>query len=206
MFDKTNTYAFFDLTDMKILPGDWKEEVLKVADIDSYLVKLDEKSSTSREPENIENINIFVVEGDTIFKKLYWLYELYSNELLHIADSYFSQSYEISNDLRNGTNINYLKGKSARYEWHVDSNPLTGILFVTTHGEKDGGELIFQLKNEIVTVYPQEGMFILFDAREIPHTVNPLKKNSVRVSIPMNYYIKGEAQERPIDLDKYIYS
>lgn len=82
---------------------------------------------------------------------------------------------------------------------------MTGVLFVTTHNENDGGELIFKLPNEILTIYPKSGTLILFDAREIPHTVMPLQKDGIRISIPLNYYNKGQEQTRPDDLDTYIY-
>lgn len=205
MFDKSKTYAAFNLIDLGLLPSDWDEQVKKVAEENAYLVKLDGKSSTSREPENSKGATVFVVEGNIIFDKLNWLHNLYENELLELANNNFNNSYEISKGIANSININLLKGINARYEWHVDTNPLTGILYVTDHNESDGGELIFKLPNETVTVHPKKGLFILFDAREILHSVQPLTHNSFRISIPMNYYLKGVEQKRPEDLDTYIY-
>lgn len=205
MFDKSHTYASFDLIQLGLLPENWVAQILKVAEEDSYLVKLDGKSSTSREPENTDGAEVFVVEGDVIAEKLNWLHNLYQIEFLEFANTNFIGLYDFAENIKSGTNINLLKGKNARYEWHVDSNPLTGVLFVTTHNESDGGELVFKLPNETITVYPKSGTLILFDARQIPHTVLPLQKDGIRISVPLNFYNRGYAQIRPDDLDSYIY-
>jgi hypothetical protein len=205
MFDKTNTYVSFDLIQLGILKENWIDEIKHVAENYSYYTKLDGKSSTSREPADSEGAEVYVVEGDTIADKLPWLHNLYQKEFLDFANSNFKGEYVFAENIKSGTNINLLKGKNARYEWHVDSNPLTGVLFVTTHNENDGGKLIFKLPNETITVYPKSGTLILFDARNIPHTVLPLQKEDIRISIPLNYYIKGQPQTRPVDLDEYIY-
>ena len=205
MFDKTNTYASFDLFELGLLQDNWVSQIKEVAENFSYFVKLDGKSSTSREPADTEGAEVFVVEGDTIAEKLPWLHNLYQKEFLDFANANFKGLYDFAENIKSGTNINLLKGKNARYEWHVDSNPLTGVFFVTTHNKNDGGELIFKLPNEILTVYPKSGTLILFDAREIPHTVLPLQKSGIRISVPLNYYDRGQPQTRPDDLDSYIY-
>lgn len=205
MLDKTNTYASFDLIELGLLNSNWKQQIIDVANKSSYLVKLYGKSSTSREPEDTDGAEVFVVEGDVIAENLKWLHNLYKNEFLEFANIHFKGEYDYAKNIKSGTNINLLKGKNARYEWHVDSNPLTGVFFVTTHNIGDGGELIFKLPNETLTIYPKSGTLILFDAREIPHTVLPLKKDNYRISVPLNYYNKGEEQKRPDDLDSYIY-
>ncbi len=205
MFDESHIYASFNLIELGLLPENWAAQILKVAENDSYLVKLDGKSSTSREPKDTDGAEVFVVEGDIIAQKLNWLHNLYQNEFLEFANANFIGSYDYAKNIKSGTNINLLKGKNARYEWHVDSNPLTGVLFVTTHNKGDGGELIFKLPTETIIVYPKTGTLILFDARQIPHTVLPLQKEGIRISVPLNFYYSGQAQIRPEDLDSYIY-
>jgi len=203
MFDRSHTYVSFDLLELGLLPANWVQQILKVAEENAYYVKLDGKSSTSREPVGSNGAEVYVVEGDVVAEKLRWLHNLYQNEFLAFANSNFKPGFIFSSHLKSGVNINLLKGKNARYEWHVDSNPLTGVLFVTTHNKDEGGELIFKLANEMLTVYPKSGTLILFDARKIPHTVSPLQKEGIRISVPLNFYIKGEDQVRPGDLDTY---
>ena len=176
MIDESKIYTSFNLKDLGLLPVNWLPQIAIVAEKHSYLVKLDGKSSTSRESENFKGAEVYVVEGDIIANKLNWLHRLYQNTFLKFANNNFNKSFECAQDIKVGLNINYLKGIGAKYEWHVDSNPLTGVLFITTHEKGDGGELVFKLPDTNVIVYPQSGTLILFDAREIPHTVLPLKK------------------------------
>jgi hypothetical protein len=205
MFDSTNTYAFFDLVALGLLPNDWEKELKDFAEQYSYLIHLDGKSSTSRESKNSKGADVYVADGNQICINIPWLHSLYEYELLAFANKTFNNEYEIAKDIKSCTNINLLKGKGARYEWHVDSNPLTGLLFVTNHNENEGGELVFKKEGKMINVYPKPGIFILFDAREVPHYVAPLKNDKIRISVPMNYYFKGDFQERPSDLDSYIY-
>lgn len=205
MFDKTNTYASFDLNNIGLLPANWVEQVVETANQASYLVHLDGQSTTSREPENSPGADIYTVDGNTIYSAMKWLYDLYCNELLSLAREHFHKQYVPDTNVLSSLTINYLKGVGARYEWHVDSNPLTGLLFVTTHDCGEGGDLVFKLDNELISIYPKSGTFILFDARKIEHCVAPLKHPSFRLSIAMNYFIEGVEKERPTDLDSYIY-
>lgn len=205
MSNKVKIYQEYNLQELNLLPTNWDKDLLSLANSNSYLVHLDGKSSTSREPSSSEGADVLVVDGEIIAKKLTWLESLYKNELLELANRGFNNKYTTSNSIQNGININYLKGANARYEWHVDSNPLTGILYATTHNQGDGGELIFDVNGDVQILYPSKGLFILFDAREIPHTVMPLKVNTFRISVPMNFYFENEEQKRPSDLDSYIY-
>ena len=127
--------------------------------------------------------------GTLVAEKLNWLHKLYKKEFLEFANTNFDGLFDFAENIKSGTNINLLKGKNARYEWHVDSNPLTGVLFVTTHNESDGGQLIFKLPTETLTVYPKSGTLILFDARQIPHTVLPLQKDGIRISASLLTFI-----------------
>lgn len=204
--DFQNIYKEFDLNQLGLLPDDWVQQVAKVANDQSIRTVLDGRSVTSREPSDIEPIEVYVVTGETIKNKLPWLYDLYRGELLKFASQIKNTKVVSSQDLQSGININLLRGKGSRYEWHVDSNPVTGLLFVTTHEVGDGGELIFKVQDEKVTVHPKSGTFIVFDAREIPHTVTPLINSFQRISIPMNYYFSQVDQERPEDLTSYLYT
>lgn len=201
-------YYSFDLEELGFLPTKWSEEIHRVSEEYAQHVFLDGKSSSSREPENSKGVDYFVVAGDVIFEKLGWLYRLYASKLVVLAATVAQETILVSPDVASAININVLNGVGARYEWHVDTNPLTALLFVTTHSEDDGGELVFRLPEQDIIVHPKAGTLLLFDARNIPHTVMPLKYPHKRISIPMNYYTIDQTIEkvRPEDLDKYIYS
>ena len=106
--------------------------------------------------------------------------------------------------IESGVNLNVLSGPGGRYELHYDSNPLTGLLFVTNHDEASGGQLQFKLNGQDLNLDPRRGTFVTFDARRLPHAVTPLTGDSLRITAPMNFYIEGEDQ-RPAGLDDYLY-
>jgi 2OG-Fe(II) oxygenase superfamily len=63
----------------------------------------------------------------------------------------------------------------SRYERHVDSNAVEGLLYVTTHTPGEGGELVVAndssasdvalVDANCSTLHPQAGTLVLFDAR-----------------------------------------
>lgn len=198
-------YTAFDIRELGLLPIDWVEQIAHVVEEYAQHTVLDGTSSTAREPVPGEKMDVYVVRGDAIRDQLPWLYSLYENELLQLATTVAQQPVYPCANVVASININVLRGRGARYEWHVDSNPLTGMLYVTTHRCGDGGELVFEKDSNRTTVYPEAGIFIAFDARAIPHTVLPLRKDAIRLSIPMNYYHSKDQQVRPSGLDSYLY-
>ena len=205
MFSTKPVYQSLNLLTLSLLPKNWINQIENVVNKYAQYTTLDGHSSTSREPEGSKPVEVFVVTGDVVKVHLTWLYDLYLSVLREFATKVAGYPVYPSGDEKSAININVLRGKGARYEWHVDSNPLTGILYVTTHTPQDGGELIFKLDAEQILVHPEAGMFVAFDARHIPHTVALLKSEGVRISIPMNYYHSTEEQDRPADLDTYLY-
>jgi hypothetical protein len=152
-------------------------------------------------------MHIRVADGVAVKYHLQWLYDLYAGYLKEFCASKFGTPLYPANLLHTTVNINQLSGRGARYEWHVDSNPVTGLLFVTDAPVGFGGSLVFKPEGGSRSIVrPTAGTFICFDAREIPHCVTALRTNSVRISIPMNYYDSEHDQARPADLDEQIYS
>lgn len=197
-------YQACDLSDVK-MPRLWDQEVISVVRAFGSFTLMCGSSSTSREPAQTA-VRIRVLTGDVIRSRLGWLFDLYKTDLLRIAQTFYGQKLFPANDIRSSINVNLLEGKGSRYEWHVDSNPVTGLLFVNTLRPEDGGELMFKRPDCEFSVSPQARKFLAFDATSIPHCVMPLRTNVFRASIPMNYYLHPIVQDRPVDLDKYLYS
>jgi len=204
---ESKVYKSFDLEQLGLLPRDWQKQVEDTVLNLAKLVHLDGKSSTSREPDDTEGCDCYILTGDIIQKELNWLYRLYTNELVELATAEAKTPMNYSNDVESSIVINSLRGVDARYEWHVDSNPLTGILYATTHKKGEGGELVFKTNSNLIKVIPTAGKFILFDARDIPHCVFPLTVNLRRSSIPMNFYFQDQEliEDRPDDLNNYLF-
>lgn len=200
-------YHSWDLNESRLLPTGWQKQTIELVEEFGSDTILRGDSSTSREQQSGVEIPVRVVTGDLIFNSSRWLYDLYANQLLSFASKSFGRKLYVATDIRSSININALVGKGQRYERHVDSNPVTGLLFATTHSPDDGGVLVFENEStgERCEVYSNAGTFICFDARTIPHYVSELLIDIARISIPMNFYETPIDQNRPDDLDSALY-
>lgn len=200
----------FDM--VSFLPDSWEESVTRCLAQHGLDHSLGGESSTSREQATWASTTdtvparALVADGRAVLSDTPWLDALYRGQFLGAANGLGEERYVCARDLPSGVNINAIPA-GCRYEWHVDSNPLTGVLFLS--GDHDGGDLLFRpdhhAEDWTVRVKPQIGHLLLFDAREVPHTVEPVLGGNHRISVPMNYYLRGEIQTRPSDLDLYLY-
>jgi hypothetical protein len=207
----TDAITAFSCDVSSLLPPNWQREIRLCSSENSIWQVLDGASVTSREAEfkDSSSPRVGVVTGEIVARELPWLDALYRNEFLELVNTVGGDRYEICEDLRAGVNINATP-KGARYEWHVDSNPITGLLFATSHPPHEGGQLLFRPdpvarphEDWSIQVSPAAGTLLIFDAREAAHVVTQLEAE-LRLSVPMNYYFVGR-QERPEDLDDYLY-
>ncbi|MGH6837476.1 MAG: 2OG-Fe(II) oxygenase [Methylocella sp.] len=200
-------YYSFDLLALGLLPPAWDAQIRSIVSeraIDTYLTG---SGLTSREKRIGQRLHVRVTDGVVVRESLPWLWSLYTHELLDFSSQSFEKPLFVANLLRTTININQLIGRGAQYEWHVDSNPVTGVLFATSSEKGLGGSLVFadpQGRRSIVR--PKAGTYICFDAREIPHRVSPLRRDGDRISLPMNYYDNDTDQPRPDDLDDQLYT
>lgn len=196
-------YTEADVAKLGFLPSDWVQHMRQVVAEHGVESHLDGSSTATREAEGTIGVDLRVLDGEIIERSLPWLTALYHGALLEMCQQVAGPLIQCSPDVRSSINVNSIQGIGGRYEWHVDTNPLTGILYATTHPEEDGGELFFQTVPPTI-VRPREGNFIIFDARELTHSVLPLKRNVQRLCAVMNYYDE-HGYHRPADLDGYLY-
>lgn len=194
------------------LPPAWQADIV-AATTGRELRYLSGESVTSRQRQlgSATEFVVGVVDGKGVASELPWLVDLYQYTLLELANQKFMAAYACSSDERSAINLNVLPVGSG-YEWHVDTNPLTGLLFVTDHPEGTGGELEFRAdpvthpaEEWELVIRPRAGDLLLFDARYAAHHVRPVRGPGERITVPMNYYFAGESAARPDDLDKYLY-
>lgn len=196
-----------DLAEAGVLPPQWQRQIQSVVREFGMNTVLTGAGSTSRESKRNQRMRVRVADGAVVKHHLEWLWQLYDGFLREFAAACLNRRLFVAHRLPATVNINELRGRGAQYEWHVDSNPVTGVLFATDCGVGFGGSLVFRGTDGRRAIYrPRAGKFICFDAREIPHRVTPLRHNGVRISLPMNYYESATEQPRPEDLDSQIYS
>jgi hypothetical protein len=196
--------AAFDLEALALLPANWDREVIDAALDLAQPAELQGGTSSSLEPEGTI-IRYGLVDGEAVASALPWLERLYAEIARDIAPRLTRQEIMTSGKAINGVNINVLRGVGSRYELHLDTNPLTGLLFVTTHPAEDGGQLVFDIEPSPLSYPPRTGVLLLFDATQAPHRVTPLLKDTTRISIPMNFFTPEALASRPPDLDSYLY-
>ena len=205
-------WTTFDLNDW--LPAEWQRGVLAAAahaDVREFPLT----PVLSREGDEVERVERGRVHADRVREFVPWLYKAYRNEFLEFAGEVSNEHVSTAQDDRYGVVLNVQRGSSMRFECHVDSNPLTGLLFCTDHA--GGGELVVgqdeaarglaAVEQRCSVIRPHAGQLIFFDARRYPHSARMLTAQSeTRVVAVMNFYTESCPESaRPRELNSHLY-
>ena len=208
------SWTTFDVTGM--LPSGWQPDVLAAA-AESDDRDFPRTPVLSREAADVQHVSRGRVHADQVVRGLPWLPELYRSRFRELAGQATGGEVYTAVDGRYGTVLNVQRGRAMRFECHVDSNPLTGLLFCTDHGPRAGGELVIahseaarslaEIEQACSVIRPQAGHLIFFDGRDHPHYVRPLRADDdVRVVAVMNYYTRSYPEStRPAVLNRHLY-
>ena len=196
------------------LPAGWQDEIRAVAD-DAEFREFPRTPVLTREDPAVPVILRGRVHASAVHTRLPWLYDEYRGMFLELARATLTEDVTAARDDRYGIVLNVQRGLRMRFECHVDSNPLTGLLFCSDHVA--GGELVFagdagasgiaSVERECSVIRPQAGHVIFFDGREHPHYARALADASgTRVVAVMNFYT-GSCPEstRPRELNTHLY-
>jgi len=205
-------WTTFDLNGT--LPAAWLKDVSEAAG-DADFREFPRTPVLSREAADVRRIRRGRVHADHVRKRLPWLYESYRSVFLELAREAWAEPVMAAADERYGVVLNVQRGTAERFECHIDSNPLTGLLFCTNHPA--GGELVFAhnpdaasidaVERDCSVIRPQAGHLIFFDARRHPHYARPLiTESDVRVVAVMNFYTESCPEStRPRELNRHLY-
>lgn len=200
-----------------ILPDAWESEILAVARGSARARALRPPHLTTREEPSVKELIIRGVSAAVVAEKLPWLVDLYNHEFLELAQSLYSEKVSVARGAKHTVVLNVTHADGTRYECHVDTNPIQGLLYVTSHPEGTGGELVVannsaasslqEIDADTTIIYPQHGYLVFFDARFYPHYIRELlRPGDIRVAAAMNYYVPSCPEAlRPPDLDDYLY-
>lgn len=205
----------FDVT--HLLPPDWVEQIQLVAALHQRSRTLISASVTSREIDQATSVPVMTVGGGDVARELPWLVQLYRNEFRALGQTLLDEPVTCADEARIAINLNIQRGVNMRYECHVDSNPLEGLLYVTTHTPEEGGELVVAkspeargvdaINADAWRIHPVSGRLVFFDAREFPHYVASLRDDdAVRIVCAMNFYTPSCPETaRPADLNRHLF-
>lgn len=218
--EQTQTQHLFAWTSFDVhslLPAGWVEQLLAVARTHAVARTLVPTSSTSREAEHIESLPSLTVGGVTVRRELPWLADAYETTFLELAQRTVQDPVITARDPRYGVVLNVKRGRHMRYECHVDSNPLEGLLYATTHAPGAGGDLVVSNRGDVPDIdsvdrdcsriHPVRGQLVFFDGSQNSHYVRPLaNEDDIRVVAAMNYYVPHLPEtERPADLNRHLF-
>ena len=207
------SWSPFDVTSK--LPRDWQEDVSSVA-AEADFRQFPRTPVLSREAPDVTHIMRGRVHADTVQQRLPWLYKLYRHDFLTLAAQAHAEPIEPALDDRYGVVLNVQQGTKMRFECHVDSNPLTGLLFLTDH-PASGGELVVghdqaavgteAVERSCTVIRPEAGQLIFFDGKTYPHYARALRSDSdVRVIAVMNFYTESCPEStRPRELNRHLF-
>lgn len=199
------------------LPPRWDTRILALAEARSTSRTLVASSTTSRERDRSQEIPVLTVGGHVVAQELPWLYDLYRNRFRDLAQELTGEPVSVAEDVRYGINLNVQRGAGMRYECHVDSNPIQGLLYVTSHPAGTGGDLVVSnrgavygrdtIDEDATRIYPVAGYLVLFDARDHSHYVDDVRASThLRVVAAMNFYTPSCPEAaRPEDLNRHLF-
>jgi hypothetical protein len=205
-------WTTFDLNGT--LPAAWLKDVSEAAG-DADFREFPRTPVLSREAADVRRIRRGRVHADQVRESLPWLYESYRGAFLELAGEAWAEPVMAASDERYGVVLNVQRGTTERFECHIDSNPLTGLLFCTNHAA--GGELVFAhnpdaasidaVERDCSVIRPRAGHLIFFDARHHPHYSRPLiTESDRRVVAVMNFYTESCPEStRPRELNRHLY-
>ncbi len=200
----------------EFLPDNWHIQLEEISARYAKSKELIPTSITSREDPGVSCVSVKTVGGVCLADSAPWLYSLYQNSFRVLAQRVAGRSIYCAEDKRIAINLNIQSGAGSRYEAHVDSNPLEGLLYVTTHPAGTGGQLVVGLRPDLcgvdaikrysAMIYPIRGHLVFFDARINPHYVESLlSDDDCRIVVAMNYYTDDCTEsDRPADLNYHL--
>lgn len=207
------SWSKFDVTD--IFPRSWRQDITEIA-AEADFRDYPRTPVLSREAENVTHIRRGRVHAGMVQQRLLWLYKLYRSEFLELAFQARAEPIKAAFDDRYGVVLNVQRGKTMRFECHVDSNPVTGILFFTDHSA-GGGELVVghdtaavgvdAVERDCTVIRPLAGQLIFFDGKTYPHYARLLRSESdERVVAVMNFYTESCPEStRPRELNRHLF-
>ena len=207
-------WTTFDLASR--LPANWRHD-LGVAAAGADFREFPRTPVISREASDVARILRGRVHAAQVRHGIPWLYDFYRDQFLELAREVCPERVMPARDDRYGVVLNVQRGTAMRFECHVDSNPMTGLLFCTDHVEGTGGELVFgndpaaadieAVERDCSVIRPHAGHLIFFDGRLHPHYARPLVPDSdVRIVAVMNFYTRSCPEStRPQELNRHLF-
>lgn len=144
--------------------------------------------------------NYQVLDGDHITARHGWLIEWY-RAMRYMVEGVVGTELETSPHRRSAVNIKYYSAHTGCQGFHYDTNPITGLVWLTDFGAPT---VLTDLKGERVEIHPHAGSMMILGGKRLLHGVPAGETDQSRVTVVMNYYHRGRT-DRPDWIDRAIY-
>src|ERR1700722_9963004 len=128
-----------------------------------------------------EILDGYVVTRD--FPELVGIY----NTCRWVAANIVGEMVIVSPFARSAINVKVYRKPEAGQGWHYDSNPLSGLLYLTSGGQPTEFKTA---DGRLIHIVPEAGALAIFRGRDILHRVP--QGAELRVTCPLNYYYPGD--------------
>ena len=109
---------------------------------------------------------------------------------------------------RSAATLKMYEGVGGEHGWHVESNSVSGVLYLSNHPEEKGdGALEYCLpktRSPVYKYWPKAGDLVIMRGHDVWHRVAPMTTNTTRMCAVFNYYHEGDV-DRPDGLDDLHY-
>lgn len=198
------------------LPVNWDKDIAEVVREHQTDRLLTPPHSTSRERSGVPALCTSAVGGVVVWEALPWVVDLYRGWFRELGERFARRPVLAARDRRYAVVLNVQDAGGDRSECHVDTNPIAGLLYATSHRPDGGGELavandvgarsVADVDRDCSVIFPQKGHLVFFEGRSNPHYVRAVTSGDTRVVVAMNYYTEEYPEStRPGDLDDYLY-
>jgi hypothetical protein len=198
-----------------LLPSDWKQQVSATVSNRTVYRQHPPTPLISREDRPDGHTLRGRVSASAVLEELPWLPRLFRTSFCALAADFAREPVVPAEDYRYGVVLNVQSDPTMRFECHVDSNPVSGLLFFTSHPLGEGGELVIsyspdaygiqQIEENCSIVVPSAGYLLLFKGRLHSHYARPLAwAGAIRIVAPMNFYTREFPEsDRPAVLNEH---
>jgi hypothetical protein len=199
-----------------VLPEGWQESILATARRCAKDIWITPTPQTSREESAQQQLLVHTIPGRVLRSERPWLYRYYLGTLRELAQSLHAEPVSAAEDVNFGLNLNVQLGSAERYECHVDTAPVAGLLYVTDHPVGEGGELVVSNRGSVLgkaevdadatRIHPVAGHLIVMSAIDHTHYVSRLTApDAVRAVVVMSFYTPSRPEHlRPDDLVRHL--
>lgn len=146
-----------------------------------------------------------VLDGNRVQREFPSLFGAYAGWQAMLR-AVLGEAVEISIYDRSGVNVRVYHGAGAEHGWHLDTQPITALLYLTTHADEGATEVhpADNPEGPVTALLPVAGSMLLMQGRRCLHRAAPISGKEPRIAVPLNYYTETDfVRDASLDVAHY---